>query len=350
MNSCHIPFYDLRSENIEFKPEFEKALSRIIESGRFVLGDELKKFEQALALYLGVPQVIGLKSGTDALFYGMKALGIGSGDEVITTPFTFPATVEAILRTGAVPVLADIEPETLCLSPSAVEEKISLRTKAIVLVHLFGNCPALDRFITICQQKGIFLVEDAAQALGSTYQERKLGSFGTVATFSFYPTKNLGALGNGGAIASVALPISCPTSARLDELQAAFLLLKLNHLEKWLARRRQLAHRYTTALNQYVRIVQSVPDSTVNYHQFALLTPQRNKLRNFLFANGIETMVYYPKPIHLQPGFVSLFNNQSFPVAEKASDEIVCLPIRHNLTDAEQDVIINKIIEFFARL
>ncbi len=350
MNSCRIPFYDLRSENIEFKPEFEKALSRIVESGRFVLGDELKKFEQALALYLGVPQVIGVKSGTDALFYGMKALGIGPGDEVITTPFTFPATVEAILRIGAVPVLADIEPETLCLSPSAVEEKISFRTKAIILVHLFGNCSALDRFTTICPQHNLFLIEDAAQALGSTYQNRKLGSFGTVATFSFYPTKNLGALGNGGAIASVSLPISCPTSARLDELQAAFLLLKLNHLEKWLARRRQLAHRYTTALNQYVRIVQSAPDSIANYHQFALLTPDRDRLRNFLLEAGIETMVYYPEPIHLQAGFAALFRNQSFPVAEKASTEIVCLPIRHNLTDADQDVIINKIIEFFARL
>ncbi|MCL6466109.1 MAG: DegT/DnrJ/EryC1/StrS family aminotransferase [candidate division WOR-3 bacterium] len=350
MDFLRIPFYDLKSENLEFGPEFEKALTRILESGRFVLGAELTRFEQNLALYLGVPQVVGVKSGTDALFYGLKALGIGPKDEVITTPFTFPATVEAILRTGAQPVLADIEPETLCLSPSAVEEKISSRTRAIVLVHLFGNCADLDRFTALCQRNNIFLIEDAAQAIGATFGTKKLGSFGTIATFSFYPTKNLGALGNGGAIASSHLPIACPTSSRLDELQAAFLLVKLNHLDRWLARRRYLGARYRAALGRYVRIVGSAPASTVNYHQFALLTPHRDKLRNFLLAAGIQTMVYYPHPIHRQPEFASLFTDQSFPVAEKASREIVCLPIRHNLTDAEQDVIINKIEEFFARL
>lgn len=345
-----IPFYDLKSENLEFAPKFQETLVRVLNSGQFVLGAEVKRLEQELALYLGVPRVLAVKSGTDALYYGLRALGIGAGDEVITSPFTFPATVEAILRTGAQPVLADIEPETLCLSPDAAEEKITPKTRAILPVHLFGNCAPIDRFVTLCKNRHLFLIEDAAQAIGATYQGKKLGSFGTIATFSFYPTKNFGALGNGGAIAGDKIAIACPISSRLDELQAAFLLEKLPQLELWRKQRALLAESYLKALSGFVRIVRTAPGGVANFHQFALLTPHRDRLRHFLFQAGIETKVYYPQPIHFQPEFARIFPHGSFPVAEQASAEILCLPIRHCLTETEQYVIVNKVREFFTGL
>lgn len=345
-----LAFYDLRQENIEFAEEFRTAFERVLTSGRFVFGPELAGFEQQLGAYLGVNSVVGLKSGTDALYFGLKALGIGTGDEVLTSPFTFPATVEAILRTGARPVLVDIEPETLILSPELCPDAITGKTRAILLVHLFGNCADIDRFISLCQGHNLMLIEDAAQAIGSEYRGKKLGGFGQAAAFSFYPTKNLGALGNGGALVGPNLTVSCPDSARLDELQAAFLSIKLKHLDRWLARRRALARRYQTALAGYVPMVQSAPDSLPNYHQFAILTPHRDQLQQFLAQNRVQTMVYYPLPIHRQPRFASFFTFQQLPVAEKASAQILCLPIRQNLTDEEQEAIISSVMEFFNRL
>lgn len=344
-----IPFYDIKAENLEFATEFRQAFERILASGRFVLGLELERFEKELGEYLGVGQVVGVKSGTDALYFAMQALGIGKGDEVLTSPFTFPATITGILRTGATPVLADIDPDTLCLCPERCQAAITGRTKAILLVHLFGNCADLNRFISLCQKENLLLIEDSAQAIGSVYNGRKLGSFGVVSGFSFYPTKNLGALGNGGAIVSnfhsphPAFPIS--NSDRLDEFQAAFLRIKLRHLDEWLTRRRQLAEKYLLSLSPFVKIVRGAPGAQPNFHQFAIGTSERERLRQFLAKEGIETKVYYPVPIHRQPEFAGLFENYHLPDTERASREILCLPIRHNLTDAEQELIINKIQE-----
>ncbi|MEO0022954.1 MAG: DegT/DnrJ/EryC1/StrS family aminotransferase [candidate division WOR-3 bacterium] len=329
-----VSFYTLTAENQEFGPRLHQVLERVLDSGRFVLGNELQAFESELADYLGVPQVTCLKSGTDALYYGLKALGIGPGDEVLTSPFTFSATVEAITRTGATPVFADIEPITLCLDPERCAEQLTARTRAIVLVHLFGNCGDLDRFVRLCRSNNLLLIEDAAQALGAEFQGRKLGSFGDAAIFSFYPTKNLGALGNGGALV-LNRPLEVPNSARLDELQAGFLRLKLPHLDDWNARRRELAERYRLALHPWVRFATSHPDSLPNCHQFAILTPDRDRLRQFLSENGIQTMIYYPDPLY------------PLPVAARVASEILCLPVRHSLTFHEQGLIINKIQEFF---
>ncbi len=344
-----IPFYNLVAENRELVQQFRLLFDRVLSSGRFVLGEELARFEQELARYLGVKLVIGVKSGTDALYFGLKWLGVGKGDEVITTPFTFPATIEAILRSGATPVLADIEPETLCLSPNSCQEVMTPRTKAVLLVHLFGNCGNLDWFNIFCLQHNLFLIEDSAQALGAEYKGRKLGSFGIVAGFSFYPTKNLGALGNGGAIATNQEPRTILPSARLDELQAGFLRLKLLQLDRWRARRRILAQRYEEALSPLVQIVGGADGCNPNYHQFAIRTPHREALRHFLLQEGIETKVYYSRPIHWQPEFRGLFSGKSLPEAEKASEEVLCLPIRQNLTDGEQEHIINSVIKFFGR-
>ncbi|MGQ9707722.1 MAG: DegT/DnrJ/EryC1/StrS family aminotransferase [bacterium] len=350
MSAFSIPFYDPKSENLEFSAEFQEALGRVLMSGRFVLGPELAQLEQELAEYLGVNQVIGVKSGTDALFLGLRALGIGKGDEIITTPFTFPATIEAIRRTGARPVLVDIEPDTLCLSPELCINAITAKTKAILLVHLFGNCADINRFLQICEKNNLLLIEDAAQAIGSTYHSRKLGSFGAVSAFSFYPTKNLGALGNGGALVGQNLQVDCPNSARLDELQAAFLRTKLRHLDRWLTRRRIIAQCYESNLGRYVRIIRSAPNSMANLHQFAIRTGNRDRLRCHLASKNIQTMVYYPEPIHHRPEFVGWFDSCSLPEAERASAEVLCLPIRQNLTDAEQQAIINSIVEFFNQL
>lgn len=346
MHPLRIPFYDLAAENALFAAEFHQALNRILASGQFVRGQELARFEQELARYLGVTMAWGLKSGTDALYYGMKALGIGPGDQVIAPAFTFPATIAAILRTGATPILADIHPETLCLSFAAAREMITSRTRALVLVHLFGNCAELEPFLALAQQYNLQLIEDAAQALGAEYQGKKLGSFGALAAFSFYPTKNLGALGNGGALVCPIQPC-LPPSSRLDELQAAFLVLKFRHLEQTLERRRTLAQNYTSALGRYVRIVRTAPGATSNFHQFAILTPHRDRLRSFLLSRGIQTMIYYPRPVYHEPEF-SMLATYPLPAAERASREILCLPIRPSLTDAEQDVIINTVVEFFS--
>jgi dTDP-4-amino-4,6-dideoxygalactose transaminase len=352
-----IQFYDLGAENQNLAPEFRTAFERILASGRFVLGPELAAFEQALADYLKVQQAIGLKSGTDALYFALRALGIGNGDQVITTPFTFPATIEAILRTGAQPVLVDIESQTLGLNPELLPAAITPRTRAILLVHLFGNCTDLQQFLTIARNYHLHLIEDAAQAIGSEYQGKKLGSFGSTAAISFYPTKNLGALGNGGALllnpeinSEHNVLTEIPTSARLDELQAAFLAIKLRHLDQNLNRRREIATLYRTALGPFVRIAGSAPGSLPNYHQFAILVSDRDRLRAGLGSRGIETMVYYPEPIHHQQRFAYLFNYGQLPVAEQTAREILCLPIRQNLTEPEIQFIINNIIELLRRL
>ncbi len=339
-----VSFYDVRGENRAFLEEFRQAFERILGSGRFVLGQEIKELERELSDYLGFGPLVCVKSGTDALYFGMKALGIGPGDEVITPSFTFPGTITAILRTGAQPVLSDIDPDTLCLSFESCQSLLTAKTKAVLLVHLFGNCANIDRFINLCQKQNLILIEDAAQAIGSEYRGRKLGGFGAISTFSFYPTKNLGALGNGGAVFARDTPINCETSARLDEFQAAFLRVKLRQLDFWLARRRQLAERYRSALSPLVKIVQSAPGSLPNFHQFALLTRHRDALRSFLASKGIETMIYYPQPT------TAGSQQPRAEEAERASQEILCLPIRHNLTDAEQEFIINTILDFFKRL
>jgi dTDP-4-amino-4,6-dideoxygalactose transaminase len=340
-----IRFYDLKSENEEFIQDFQAALKPIVQSGCYVLGPELARFEQSLATWLGVNRVYGTKSGSDALFYGLSALNIGPGDEVITSPFTFPATIEAILRTGATPVLADIDPETLCLSPELCAAAITGRTRALLPVHLFGNCADLNRLTGLAQQHNLLLIEDAAQALGAEYQGKKLGSFGAAAAFSFYPTKNLGALGNGGALV-IDRPVEIPNSARLDELQAAFLNIKLPHLDRNLNRRREIAEAYRTALGTRVRVVSSASGSLASYHQFAILVPERDRFRQHLADAGIQTMVYYPEPIHHQARFARRFGRIHLPVAERVAREIVCLPIRQNLTREEIQFIISKVLEF----
>ncbi len=361
-----IPLHDLKQEHHSLADELCRNLGRVIGSGKFVLGPELAAFESELARYLGLSHVLGVNSGTDALLLGLKALGIGPGDEVITTPFTFFATAGAIVQTGATPVFADIEPRTLCLSAETCKAAITGRTKAVLLVHIFGHCTDVNRFLELCSQHDLVLVEDAAQAIGSSWQSRRLGSFGQVSAFSFYPTKNLAALGDGGAIATsnpeIAREIrllrshgrdenghyiSWGHNSRLDEIQAAFLRTKLNRLDSDNALRRALAVRYDEALSSLVRIVRGADGCESNYHQYGILTPKRDELRRFLADNGVETGCYYRNPVHYEP--ILAGKRPKLPVAEQACCEILTLPIRPSLTDSEQKKVISLVRHFFSR-
>lgn len=361
-----IPLYDIAGLARSRADELCADLRRVLASGRFVFGPELADFERELARLVGVEHAFGVKSGTDAIILGLEALGIGPGDEVITTPFTFFATVEAIVRTGATPVLADIDPATLCLDPDACAAAVTPRTRAVLLVHLFGHCADLDRFLALCRDHNLLLFEDAAQALGGTWQGRALGSFGAGAGFSFYPTKNLPALGDAGAVLTPDRAAAdrlaqlrrhgCDDSgrqvrwgwnSRLGEIQAAFLRRALPLLAEDIALRRENARRYDAALAGPVRRVSPTPGCDSAYHQYAILAPERDRLRAYLAEHGVETGCYYPVPVHRQP--VLADRGLCFPVAEQASREIFSLPVRASLARAEQDRVIELVLGFFSR-
>jgi dTDP-4-amino-4,6-dideoxygalactose transaminase len=366
-----VSLYDVAAENSVCSAQLRRAFARVLRSGRFVAGPETAAFQQELARYVGTRHAIAVSSGTDALVLALKALGIGPGHEVITTSFTFFATAEAVLLAGANPVFADIEPDTLCLSPAACAAAITARTRAVLLVHVFGHCADMDRFTALCTRHRLALVEDAAQAIGATWQGRNLGRFGKVGTFSFYPTKNLSALGNGGAVltddATIARTVASLQdhgagagghravgwNSRLDELQAAFLRIKLLRLDKELARRRQIAARYDAELPQELFRVHGPSGCVSNYHQYGLRTGRRDELRAFLAAEGIETGDYYRVPVHREPAFLKTSRvrrpGSALPETEQACQEVLTLPVRPSLTNEQQTAVIAAVRRFFAR-
>jgi dTDP-4-amino-4,6-dideoxygalactose transaminase len=363
--AVRIPLYDTATENRQFAEDFHAALDRVLASGRFALGDELSAFESSLAEYCGTDQAVGVKSGTDALFLTLRALGIGRGDEVITTAFTFFASVEAIMQVGARPVFTDIEPGTLCLSPDACASAITPATKALLLVHVFGHCANVECFQSLCSENNIAFIEDAAQAIGATWNGRKLGSLGAAGTFSFYPTKNLSALGDAGAVVTsderladllrqlrshgrdAAGRHAClGYNSHMDELQAAFLHVKLGRLDAELARRRELAARYDADLPPEAGRVRGDEGCESNYHQYAIRTDRRDSLRQSLFEQGIGTGDYYPVPAHREPA-ASTIGATPLPETERACKEVITLPIRPSLTDEQQKTVIDVIRRFF---
>ena len=365
--AIRIPLYDTVKENRQFAADFHAALDRVLASGRFALGNELGTFESALAQYCGTDHAVGLKSGTDALILTMKALGIGAGDEVITTPFTFFASVEAIIQVGAKPVFADIEAGTLCLSPDTCAAAITPATKAVLLVHVFGHCANIECFQSLCEDNSIRLVEDAAQSIGSTWNGRPLGSFGAAGTFSFYPTKNLSALGDAGAVVTsdekladmlrqlrshgrdaIGRHACLGYNSHMDELQAAFLSVKLGRLDAELARRRELAARYDKGLPPEAGRVHGADGCVSNYHQYAIRTDRRDALRQFLAEQGIGTGDYYPVPAYREPAAATTGAFAPLPETERACMEVMTLPIRPSLTDAQQESVIGAVRRFLA--
>lgn len=357
-----VPMLDLAAQHAALCGEIEAGLRTVLASGRFVLGAQGADFEREAADYLGVAHAVGCGSGTDALLLSLRALGIGAGDEVVTSPFTFFATAEAIAHTGARPVFVDIDPHTFNLDPAQVAAAIGPATRAILPVHLFGQPAAIEPLQALAQRHRLPLIEDCAQAFGARRGGRMCGGFGDAGCFSFYPSKNLGACGDGGLIVtgSAALaaelralrnhgahadgrPRSLGWNSRLDELQAAVLRAKLKRIDAYNAARRRVAQRYDAGLAGLadLRTPFVDPDGTHIYHQYTVLVPERERVRADLAAAGIQTAVHYACPLHREPAFATGRAPPSLPVAESVAQHCLSLPIWPELDDTRIDRVVD---------
>ncbi len=365
-----IPIASASAQYATIKNEIDAAVHRVLDSGWFILGAEVEAFEREFAAYCGVAHAIGVGNGTDALMLALKALDIGPGDEVITAPMTAAFGAFAITMNGAIPVFVDIEPGTANINPALLEQAITPRTKAIMPVHLYGQAADLGAIMAIAERHGIPVVEDAAQAHGALYDGKRVGSIGRIAGFSFYPSKNLGAAGDGGAVTTndPALAervrmlrnggqrgkyehIMQGVNSRLDELQAAVLRVKLAHLDGWNAARRRLAHHYDELLSgSGVELPEertgAAPEGHV-WHLYAIRHPRRDALATHLKECGIGTAVHYPVALHLQPAFASLgLGAGAFPVAERQARDELSLPLYPELTTDEVAYVADAIRAF----
>jgi len=364
-----ISILDLKSQYQSIKDEIDAAVLGVMSSGHFVLGPNVKALEAEVAEYVGCRYGVGVASGTDALRLSLAALDIGPGDEVITTPFTFVATANTISHAGARPVFVDIEPRTFNIAPAAIEAAITDRTKAIVPVHLYGQPAEIDAIMDIARRHKLYVIEDCAQAIGAEDDGRRVGSFGDVACFSFYPTKNLGAYGDGGMVTTNNLETAeridllrqqggrakyyhevLGFNSRLDEMQAALLRVKLRHLDEWQAGRRRVAAGYDELLGALDVVTPFVrPDVTHVYHQYTICVPRRDELHQFLRDNGIGAMIYYPLPLHLQQLYHDLgYVEGSLPICEQAGREVISLPMYPELTDEQIQKVVEGIGEFLS--
>jgi len=354
-----IPMVDLGRQFAEIREEIINMVDQILESSHYILGPKVREFEKRITEYLKVSDALGVASGTDALHLSIEALGVGEGDEVITTPFTFFATVEAIVYTGAKPVFVDIEPETFTIDCTKIEEKITPRTKAILPVHLFGHPSDMERIMAIAERHGLYVIEDCAQAFGAEIRGKKVGSFGDTGCFSFYPSKNLGAYGDGGmitlreaAFSEVIRSLrnhgskgsyihdSIGFNSRLDELQAGILLVKLKRVDEYNRKRREKALRYTDLLSGVVTCPSEKEGVYHVYNQYTILCKNRNEVQQRLKDNGISSVVYYPRPLHLQDAMAYLgYKEGAFPVAERASREVLSLPMYAELEESDIEKI-----------
>ena len=367
-----VPLLDLGAQHAPLREQLLSALTRVFESQRFINGPEVESLERDLAGLIGVPDAVGVSSGTDALVAALMAFGIGPGDEVITSTYSFFATAGAIVRLRAKPVLVDIQPDTFNIDPDAVAAAMTSRTKAIIPVHLFGQPADLHPIINTAVQAGAFVIEDAAQAIGATYDGHQVGSFGAFGCFSFFPSKNLGCFGDGGLVTSTNTQLTrrirllrnhgmepkyyhhmVGGNFRLDAIQAAVLRVKLPHLASWTEARQRNAARYRAlfedaGLTDLVRLPVAAPRRTHIYNQFIIRVGDRDKLRTHLEAQGIGTEVYYPVPFHLQRCFADLgYTRGAFPHAEAAANESLALPIYGELTEGQQAAVVGAIQRFY---
>lgn len=366
-----IPLVDLRAQHAPLVPALSRAFERVAYSGQLVLGEEVRAFEQEAASALGVPHAVGVSSGTDALLASLLALGIGPGDDVVTTAYSFFATAAAIARTGATPVFADIDLDTWNIDPRRLSEAITPRTKAIVVVHLFGRPCDMRAVTRVAARHHLYVVEDAAQAFGARAPEGPAGGLGDAGCFSFFPTKNLGALGDGGLVTTHSeaiadrvrllrgqgarpkhVHVELGGNFRLDALQAALLREKLPHLDRWTAARRRNAEHYAQLFSTAglapsdLAFPREVPEGHV-FHQYVIRTPRRDALRTHLARHGIATEVYYPLPLPLQPAFSALGHREgSFPVAERAARESLAIPVFPELGEARLTRVAKEIVAF----
>ena len=354
MANIRVPYLDLKTQYQSIRPEIDEAIARILHNCQFVLGSEVAAFEKEFATYCGASECIALNSGTSALHLALLAAGVGPGDEVITVPFTFVASVAAVVYAGARPVLVDIDPRSFTIDPAAIEAVITSRTKAILPVHLYGQPADIDPIMEIARRYKLVVIEDAAQAHGAKYKGRPVGSIGDITCFSFYPTKNLGAYGEGGAATTNSAEYARTIrmlrdwgqdhkyhhvlrgyNYRMEGLQGAILRVKLRHLERWTEARRALAAKYDQFLvDSEVERPSEMPWARHVYHAYTLRTADRDALQAALQEKGIQTAIHYPVPVHLQPAYADLVHAPlALSQSEKAAVEVLSLPLYPDMTD-----------------
>ena len=368
----NVPLLDLRSQYLAIKAEVDAAVLEVLESQHFILGPKVEQCEQAIAQYCGSPHAVGVSSGSDALLACLMAEHIGPGDEVITTPYTFFATAGAIARVGATPVFVDIDPVTYNLDAARISSRVTKRTRAIIPVHLYGQMADMHAVMRVAEDRGLVVIEDAAQALGAEDGGRRAGSIGHYGCFSFFPSKNLGAAGDAGMIvtndAQRAERLRCIRAHgskpkyhhriiggnfRLDELQAAVLNVKFKHLDDWSAARQRNAAFYNAAfgrakLGQAAETPYAALDFRHIYNQYVIRVQNRDGLREYLAAAGVGTEIYYPVPLHLQTCFAYLgYKAGDFPQSERAATETLALPIFPELTEAQLQYVVDSIVAFY---
>ncbi len=382
-----VPMLDLKRQYASIAEEVKAALERVLTTQHFIGGAELESFERESARYLDVHAIVGCASGTDALWLALLASGIGPDTSVITTPFSFFASVSSIVRCGATPVLADVDPATLNLDPTDVESTLKRarlhKVRAIMPVHLYGQCANMDEFSRIADEYGVDIIEDAAQAFGGKWRNKKAGGLGKAAAFSFYPTKNLSAYGDGGCVTTSDQDLAehvrrlrnhgsrqryyheeIGCNSRLDAMQAAVLRVKLKHIDEWNQQRRMLACRYHGLLAKTglveagaqsvtpqapIALLATVPEAYHTYHQYVVRALHRDELRSFLTQQGIGSEIYYPVPLHLQECFAYLgYKTGDLPESERAAKEVLALPMFPELREDEQQRVVAAITEFYS--
>jgi len=369
-----IPMLDLSAQHEHIADQIEAAVKAVLSDQKFILGPDVRALEQEIAAYCECEHAIGCASGSDALLLALMALGIGEGDEVITSPFSFFATAGSIVRLGAKPVFMDIDYSTFNIDPNSIEKAVTEKTKAILPVHLFGQCADMDRINASASKWGLAVIEDAAQAIGAEYRGKRAGSLGTMGCFSFYPSKNLGGAGDGGMITTNDPELAAKLrslrthgakmkyhhdyvgiNSRLDSLQAAILRVKFKYLDQWAQGRRQNADRYRKLFRDVglvdgggIELPIEAENATHVYNQFVVRARNRDDLQLHLRERGIGTEVYYPLALHLQPCFANLgLVHGAMPVSEKATAEALALPVYPELGAAQQEYIVNRIADFY---
>jgi dTDP-4-amino-4,6-dideoxygalactose transaminase len=363
-----VNYIGLKEQHKELKDKIQDALLRVLEHSQFILGEEVEEFEENFARYCNVRYAVGVNSGTDALFLALKVLGIGKGDEVITVPNSFISTTSSIIAAGATPVFVDTG-DDLNIDPSLIEEKISTKTRAILPVHLTGKPAQMDKVLKIAEKYGLYVIEDAAQAIGAEYKGRRVGSFGVLGCFSLHPLKTLNACGDGGVIVTddevIYRKLLCLRNiglknrdeailwgynSRLDALQASILNVKLEYLDEWIGKRRRNAHFYIKNLRDYVKTPFEHEYEKATYHTFIIQAKERDQLKDYLLSEGVEVKIHYPIPIHLQRAAKHLgYKEGDFPKAEAQAKEILSLPIHQYLTREQIEYVVFKIKDFYRK-
>ena len=381
--TAEVPMLDLSRQYASIRDEVLAAVARACDSQRYILGDEVVAFEREFAALCGTTDSVGCASGTDGVWLALAAVGVGPGDTVITTPFSFFATASSVLRAGAKPVFVDVDPETLNLDPAKVERRLKTSPKGmhgVMPVHLYGQCADMDAFTRIAADFKVQIVEDAAQAVGATWNGKRAGSLGLAAAFSFYPTKNLSAFGDAGAVTTSDAALAermrslrnhggkqryyhdeVGANSRLDSIQAAVLRVKMPHLAKWNEARRERARTYGRMLSSAgltktgadstapVVLLKTLPGAHHIYHQYVIRVRDRDKLRAFLGEHGIGSEIYYPIPLHLQKCFAYLgYAPGDLPEAERAALDVLALPMFPELEEDEQRHVVDSIVEFYS--